>query len=41
MFVINELSFLSIVTYRSFYFNKIRTVSNEQFKDIAPSIRFL
>ncbi|PFX14533.1 G-protein coupled receptor GRL101 [Stylophora pistillata] len=25
----------------SFYFNKIRTVSNEQFKDIAPSIRFL
>ena len=27
--------------YRSFYSNKIRTVSNEQFKDIAPSIRFL
>ncbi|XP_022777978.1 G-protein coupled receptor GRL101-like, partial [Stylophora pistillata] len=25
----------------SFYFNKIRKVSNEQFKDIAPSIRFL
>nr|XP_058966292.1 putative uncharacterized protein DDB_G0271606 isoform X2 [Pocillopora verrucosa] len=25
----------------SFYFNNIRTVSNEQFKDVAPSIRFL
>ncbi|PFX12341.1 G-protein coupled receptor GRL101, partial [Stylophora pistillata] len=25
----------------SFYFNKIRTVTKEQFKDIAPTIRFL